>query len=72
MKYFVVHNYEQAFSPPSNFQRNLSLTGNIIDQVSSLHWIVLLTNCSFSYNGVYYNCQKLSIYNILVKKVARL
>ena len=39
-----------------------------IHALSSTHWIVLLTNGSFLYNGVYYNRLKLSIYDVIVSQ----
>ena len=34
--------------------------------MSSLHWIVPLSNCSFSYNGSYWGDQQLSIWEVIV------
>ena len=41
-----------------------------IKNISSLHWLLLHSNCSFLYNGVYYDhLVVLSICDVIVKKV---
>ena len=35
---------------------------------SSFHLLILLSNCSFSYNGVYYDCLEISICDIIVSR----
>ena len=37
--------------------------------ISSLPWLISLSFCSFAYNGVYYDRFKLSISEVIVKKV---